>query len=40
MAAHGHVSTIARVAEELGEGEAWLWEVTLEMEPEPERWSN
>ena len=29
-----HVTTIARVAIELGEDEDWLWEVAGEMEPE------
>ena len=29
-----HVTTIARVAEELGEDENWLADIALEMEPE------
>jgi hypothetical protein len=29
-----HVTTIARVAAELGEDEDWLWDVAGEMEPE------
>jgi len=29
-----HVTTIARVAIELGEDEDWLWNVAIEMEPE------
>ena len=29
-----HVTTIARVASELGEDEDWLWDVAGEMEPE------
>ncbi len=28
------VTTIARVATELGEDEDWLWDVAIEMEPE------
>lgn len=29
-----HITTIARVAAELGEDEDWLWDVAGEMEPE------
>ena len=29
-----HVTTIARVAAELGEDEDWLWEIATDMEPE------
>jgi len=29
-----HVTTIARVAIELGVDEDWLWDVAIEMEPE------
>ena len=29
-----HVTTIARVATELGEDEDWLWDIAGEMEPE------
>ena len=29
-----HVTTIARLAIELGEDEDWLWEIAAEMEPE------
>jgi hypothetical protein len=34
VAAPSAVFTIARVAAMLGEDEAWLWDVALEMEPE------
>jgi hypothetical protein len=34
MAAISMVFTIARVAEILGEDEAWLWELSNRMEPE------
>ena len=37
MAAPSHVFTIARVAKMLGEDEAWLEEIALEMEPEDGR---
>jgi len=29
-----HVTTIARVAKDLGEDEDWLWDVANEMDPE------
>lgn len=34
MAAISHVFTIARVAEILGEDEAWLSEIAIDMDPE------
>lgn len=34
MPATWSVSTIARVAEQLGEDEDWLWDVCTEMDPE------
>lgn len=34
MPAISSVSTIARVAQQLGENEDWLWDVCAEMEPE------
>lgn len=34
MPAPSAVFTIARVAEMLGEDEAWLWDVALEMDPQ------
>ena len=34
MAAVGHVFTIARVAEMLGEDEYWLYELSIDMFPE------
>lgn len=34
MAAPSAVFTIARVAELLGEDEDWLWDVSIEMDPE------
>jgi hypothetical protein len=34
MAAPSAVFTIARVAEMLGEDEDWLWDVSIEMDPE------
>jgi hypothetical protein len=37
MAAPSYVFTIARVAKMLGEDEAWLEEIALEMEPEDGR---
>lgn len=37
MAAPSHVFTIARVAKMLGEDEAWLEEIALELEPEDGR---
>jgi hypothetical protein len=37
MAAPSHVFTIARVAKMLGEDEAWLEEIAMEMEPEDGR---
>lgn len=37
MAAPSHVFTIARVARRLGEDEAWLEEIALELEPEDGR---
>lgn len=37
MAAPSHVFTIARVARMLGENEAWLDEIALELEPEDGR---
>lgn len=37
MAAPSHVFTIARVARMLGEDEAWLEEIAMEMEPEDGR---
>ena len=37
MAAPSHVFTIARVARMLGEDEAWLEEIALELEPEDGR---
>jgi hypothetical protein len=37
MAAPSHVFTIARVARMLGEDQAWLEEIALELEPEDGR---
>jgi hypothetical protein len=37
MAAPSYVFTIARVAKMLGEDEAWLEEIAIEMEPEDGR---
>jgi hypothetical protein len=37
MAAPSHVFTIARVARMIGENEAWLEEIALELEPEDGR---
>lgn len=37
MAAPSHVFTIAKVAQMLGEDEAWLDEIAMEMEPEDGR---
>lgn len=37
MAAPSYVFTIARIARMLGEDEAWLEEIALEMEPEDGR---
>jgi len=37
VAAPSHVFTIARVAKMLGEDEAWLEEIALELEPEDGR---
>jgi len=37
MAAPSHVFTITRVAKMLGEDEAWLEEIAMEMEPEDGR---
>jgi hypothetical protein len=37
MAAPSYVFTIARVAKILGEDEAWLEEIAMEMEPEDGR---
>jgi hypothetical protein len=39
MAAPSYVFTIARVAKMLGEDEAWLKEIAIEMEPEDGRLS-
>ena len=37
MAGIGHVFTIGRVAEMLGESEDWLQEISIEMDPEDGR---
>jgi hypothetical protein len=37
MAGIGHVFTIGRVAEMLGENEDWLQEISIEMDPEDGR---
>jgi hypothetical protein len=37
MAGTGHVFTIARVAQMLGEDEDWLCDVSIEMDPEDGR---
>ena len=37
MAGIGHVFTISRVAEMLGEDEDWLQEISIEMDPEDGR---